>query len=82
MNEEKGTDNDNKIIRGEKKRGKEGHTEKKRIEHMLTHFLYAAYMYHFFPLPLCFQGALTHATLYRGLTMKYKLESVEKRKEN
>jgi hypothetical protein len=32
------TDNGDKIIRGEKKRGKEGHIEK-RIEHMLTHFL-------------------------------------------
>jgi len=31
MNEEKGTDNDNKIIRGEKKRGKKGHTEKKEL---------------------------------------------------
>jgi hypothetical protein len=29
MNEEKETDNDDKIIRGEKKREKEGHTEKK-----------------------------------------------------
>jgi hypothetical protein len=66
----------------EKRREEKRDIQKKRIEHMLTHFLYAAYMYHFFPLSLCVQGALTHATLYRGLTIKYKLESVEKRKEN
>jgi hypothetical protein len=53
---------------------------------MLTHFLYALYMYHFFSLSLSsclffFQGALTHATICRGLTMKYKLESVEKKEK-
>ncbi len=26
-----------------------------------------------------FQGALTHVTICRGLTIKYKLESVEKK---
>jgi hypothetical protein len=77
------TDNGDKIIRGEKKRGKEGHIEK-RIEHMLTHFLSVVHMYHFFfSFSFIFQGALTHATIHRELTMKYKLESVgKKRKEN
>jgi hypothetical protein len=63
-----------------REREKAGHIEK-RIEHMLTHFLYAVCMYHS-PPPLLslFQGALIHTVIHRGLTIKYKLESVEKKK--
>src|SRR5689334_21276289 len=65
--------------RGEKKR----HIEKKRIEHMLMHFLYVVYICtsYSFLFSLIFQGALTHATIHRGLTIKYKLECVGKRKK-
>jgi hypothetical protein len=71
------TDNGDKIIRGEKKRGKEGHIEK-RIEHMLTHFLYVPFLFSL-SLSLFFKELSHMLRSIVKLPRKYKLACVGKR---